>query len=127
MGGWENWKTRKLHVKRKSGMWQVCPKLGSFPTLTISFGACQACENLSRQFGSLYHHVQYNSPKLGNFISFSLWASQSSHTVMSTRRPLRGSCGCGRNNYIIAVPENAADSAHVFFDSSSENRWSLKI
>ncbi|ERF75367.1 hypothetical protein EPUS_00160 [Endocarpon pusillum Z07020] len=41
---------------------------------------------------------------------------------MNVQRHLRGSCSCGRNNYIIAVPENAATSAHVFFDSSSENR-----
>ena len=40
---------------------------------------------------------------------------------MTTQRPLRGSCSCGRNNYIIAVPENPADSAHVFFDGSSED------
>lgn len=43
---------------------------------------------------------------------------------MSTPRPLRGSCSCGRNNYIISVPKNATNSAHIFFDNSGENRRS---
>jgi hypothetical protein len=41
---------------------------------------------------------------------------------MSRERPLQGACSCGRNRYLILVPENATERAQVFFDVSSENR-----
>lgn len=36
--------------------------------------------------------------------------------------PLRGSCSCGRNRYLIRIPEDVTDHAHIYFDSSSDNR-----
>jgi hypothetical protein len=41
---------------------------------------------------------------------------------MSHERPLQGACSCGRNRYIIIVPENTTERPHIFFDDSSENR-----
>ncbi|PYH45709.1 uncharacterized protein BP01DRAFT_391479 [Aspergillus saccharolyticus JOP 1030-1] len=41
---------------------------------------------------------------------------------MSEHVPLRGSCQCGRNQYLIRLPENVSDHAHVYFDSSQDNR-----
>ncbi|KAB8297121.1 hypothetical protein EYC80_002506 [Monilinia laxa] len=37
---------------------------------------------------------------------------------------LHGGCSCGRNKYIIEIPQNAVDGAQVFFDSSSVHRRS---
>jgi hypothetical protein len=42
--------------------------------------------------------------------------------AMSHERPLQGACSCGRNGYLILVPENATEKAQVYFDVSSENR-----
>lgn len=36
--------------------------------------------------------------------------------------PLRGSCSCGRNRYLIRIPEDVTDHARIYFDSSSDNR-----
>src|SRR2546423_1742983 len=41
---------------------------------------------------------------------------------MSRERPLRGSCSCGRNQYSIIIPENATETARVFFDNSQAHR-----
>ncbi|RMJ23554.1 hypothetical protein PHISP_05565 [Aspergillus sp. HF37] len=41
---------------------------------------------------------------------------------MDAREPLRGSCSCGRNQYLIQIPENVTDHAHVYFDASRGNR-----
>ena len=41
---------------------------------------------------------------------------------MSYERPLQGACYCGRNRYLIVVPENATEGPQVIFDVSSENR-----
>lgn len=41
---------------------------------------------------------------------------------MSRERPLRGSCNCGRNRYVVVVPEDATERAEVYFDESSESR-----
>ncbi|KAF4457569.1 Mss4-like protein [Fusarium austroafricanum] len=38
---------------------------------------------------------------------------------MSTLRPLRGGCQCGRNRYIIAVPQNGINEAQVLFNTES--------
>lgn len=35
---------------------------------------------------------------------------------MSRERPLHGGCACGRNEYIIEMPPNAAERAQVIFD-----------
>lgn len=43
---------------------------------------------------------------------------------MSRERPLQGACYCGRNRYIIVVPEDATENAKVIFDVSGENRRS---
>ncbi|RAL58548.1 hypothetical protein DID88_003996 [Monilinia fructigena] len=37
---------------------------------------------------------------------------------------LHGGCSCGRNKYIIEIPQNAVDGAQVFFDSSNVHRKS---
>lgn len=39
--------------------------------------------------------------------------------------PLHGSCSCGRNQYIIQIPDDVADHAEVYFDSSRDNRRSI--
>ncbi|KAK2762186.1 hypothetical protein FQN54_001195 [Arachnomyces sp. PD_36] len=39
-----------------------------------------------------------------------------------TERYLRGSCSCGRNQYIISLPDDPVEDAEVFFDNSSDNR-----
>ncbi|RSL47027.1 hypothetical protein CEP53_010082 [Fusarium sp. AF-6] len=36
---------------------------------------------------------------------------------MSTLRPLRGGCQCGRNRYIIAVPQDGISQAQVLFNT----------
>lgn len=36
--------------------------------------------------------------------------------------PLQGSCSCGRNHYSIQIPDDVADHAEVYFDSSRDNR-----
>lgn len=38
---------------------------------------------------------------------------------MSSLRSLRGGCHCGRNSYIIQVPQDANDTAQVLFNSDS--------
>lgn len=41
---------------------------------------------------------------------------------ITSHEPLRGSCSCGRNQYLIRIPENHTEHAHVYFDSSRDNR-----
>ncbi|TQV99488.1 hypothetical protein V2A60_004962 [Cordyceps javanica] len=44
---------------------------------------------------------------------------------MSSLRPLRGGCQCGRNRYLIDVPEGAADEAQVLFNTKATHQASL--
>ncbi|KAG5747493.1 hypothetical protein H9Q69_010615 [Fusarium xylarioides] len=44
---------------------------------------------------------------------------------MSTLRPLRGGCQCGRNRYIIAVPQNGISEAQVLFNTESAHQIPL--
>ena len=46
---------------------------------------------------------------------------------MSQEKTLRGSCSCGRNNYLILMPLDATDNVDVYFDDSSESRESSTI
>lgn len=41
---------------------------------------------------------------------------------MSELRPLRGGCQCGRNRYIIMVPDDGVDGAQVIFNSEAIHR-----
>ncbi|KAE8149420.1 hypothetical protein BDV25DRAFT_156335 [Aspergillus avenaceus] len=41
---------------------------------------------------------------------------------MTAREPLRGSCHCGRNQYIIQLPEDVSEHADIYFDSSRDSR-----
>ncbi|KFH49101.1 hypothetical protein ACRE_002030 [Hapsidospora chrysogenum ATCC 11550] len=41
---------------------------------------------------------------------------------MDELRPLRGGCQCGRNRYIIAVPQEGVDEAQVLFNTEPEHR-----
>lgn len=41
---------------------------------------------------------------------------------MSELRPLRGGCQCGRNRYIIAVPNEYLNEAQVLFNTDPEHR-----
>jgi hypothetical protein len=41
---------------------------------------------------------------------------------MSALRPLRGACQCGRNRYIIAIPEQSVAEAEVHFNTEPEHR-----
>ncbi|KAL2833930.1 hypothetical protein BJY01DRAFT_239368 [Aspergillus pseudoustus] len=43
---------------------------------------------------------------------------------MDEREPLRGSCLCGRNEYIIRIPENVTNHALVYFDTDRDHRRS---
>ncbi|RGP63714.1 hypothetical protein FLONG3_9803 [Fusarium longipes] len=44
---------------------------------------------------------------------------------MSTLRPLRGGCQCGRNRYIIAIPQNSISEAQVLFNTDSAHQIPL--
>ncbi|KAF9766209.1 hypothetical protein IL306_001415 [Fusarium sp. DS 682] len=44
---------------------------------------------------------------------------------MSTLRPLRGGCQCGRNRYIIAVPQDGINEAQVLFNTESAHQIPL--
>lgn len=41
---------------------------------------------------------------------------------MSALHPLRGGCHCGRNRYIIDMPEGADDIAQVLFNADASHR-----
>ncbi|KAJ5625058.1 hypothetical protein N7510_001367 [Penicillium lagena] len=41
---------------------------------------------------------------------------------MASHEHLRGACSCGRNQYRIEIPNDATEHAHVYFDSSRDNR-----
>lgn len=41
---------------------------------------------------------------------------------MSQHHPLHGGCSCGRNKYTVSIPNDAAEVAQVFFDSSAAHR-----
>jgi hypothetical protein len=41
---------------------------------------------------------------------------------MTELRPLRGGCQCGRNRYIIAVPQTSIDEAMVHFNTEPIHR-----
>jgi len=43
---------------------------------------------------------------------------------MENERPLQGSCSCGRNRYIIRIPQGAAEVPQVFFDNGHRSRRS---
>ena len=40
---------------------------------------------------------------------------------MSAVRPIQGACNCGRNVYVVSVPQDATEQALVYFDDSSES------
>ncbi|OAA67367.1 hypothetical protein ISF_03543 [Cordyceps fumosorosea ARSEF 2679] len=44
---------------------------------------------------------------------------------MSLMRPLRGACQCGRNRYLIHVPEDALQEAQVLFNTNASHQASL--
>ncbi|KAG8416584.1 hypothetical protein J3458_007163 [Metarhizium acridum] len=44
---------------------------------------------------------------------------------MSTLRPLRGGCLCGRNRYIIALPEDGINEAQVLFSTDRSHQEPL--
>ncbi|KAL3467486.1 hypothetical protein BJX64DRAFT_143419 [Aspergillus heterothallicus] len=43
---------------------------------------------------------------------------------MEEREPLRGSCLCGRNEYLIRIPTDVINHAHVYFDTDRDHRRS---
>ncbi|KAI1374925.1 hypothetical protein F4677DRAFT_446833 [Hypoxylon crocopeplum] len=43
---------------------------------------------------------------------------------MSSGRALRGSCHCGRNQYIVRLPTGTSEVAQVLFDSTADHRIS---
>ncbi|KAL4809244.1 hypothetical protein BDV18DRAFT_131566 [Aspergillus unguis] len=43
---------------------------------------------------------------------------------MDQQEPLRGSCMCGRNQYLIQIPDNATEHARVYFDAGRDHRKS---
>ena len=42
--------------------------------------------------------------------------------TMSRERPLSGGCSCGRNRYVIRIPQDATERPQVFFDNSHAQR-----
>ncbi|KAF5026051.1 hypothetical protein F66182_1843 [Fusarium sp. NRRL 66182] len=46
---------------------------------------------------------------------------------MSTLRPLRGGCQCGRNRYIIAVPQDGINEAQVLFNTESAHPAYIRV
>ena len=46
---------------------------------------------------------------------------------MSRERTLQGACSCGRNEYVVVIPEDSTNDAEVFFDNSSEHRMSEDV
>lgn len=42
-------------------------------------------------------------------------------------RPLRGGCQCGRNSYIIEVPQGTTEKAQVLFHTDSMHSKSLRL
>ncbi|RFU80007.1 hypothetical protein TARUN_2229 [Trichoderma arundinaceum] len=44
---------------------------------------------------------------------------------MSGSRPLRGGCQCGRNRYIIAIPEDGINEAQVLFNTEPQHQIPL--
>lgn len=46
---------------------------------------------------------------------------------MSGSRPLRGGCQCGRNRYIIVIPENGIKDAQVLFNTEPQHRKYLAL
>ncbi|KAI1212319.1 uncharacterized protein F4807DRAFT_366538 [Annulohypoxylon truncatum] len=43
---------------------------------------------------------------------------------MSSGRALRGSCHCGRNQYVITIPSGTSDVAQMVFDAAESHRMS---
>ncbi|KAL3447017.1 hypothetical protein BJX65DRAFT_277786 [Aspergillus insuetus] len=43
---------------------------------------------------------------------------------MDEREPLRGSCMCGRNEYLIRIPNDVTNHAQVYFDTDRDHRRS---
>ncbi|KAL4913506.1 hypothetical protein BDW62DRAFT_214160 [Aspergillus aurantiobrunneus] len=43
---------------------------------------------------------------------------------MDQQEPLHGSCMCGRNQYLIRIPDNVTDHARVYFDAGRDHRKS---
>ncbi|KAL3481990.1 hypothetical protein BJX99DRAFT_217930 [Aspergillus californicus] len=43
---------------------------------------------------------------------------------MDQHEPLHGSCFCGRNEYLIQIPDDVTDHARVYFDAGRDNRRS---
>ncbi|KAF9887049.1 hypothetical protein FE257_010543 [Aspergillus nanangensis] len=41
---------------------------------------------------------------------------------MTSSEYIRGSCLCGRNHYMIQIPQDEANNAQIYFDSSRDNR-----
>lgn len=43
---------------------------------------------------------------------------------MANHEPLHGACLCGRNQYLIHIPDNVTEHAEIYFDSGRDNRTS---
>ncbi|KAL2822312.1 hypothetical protein BDW59DRAFT_149468 [Aspergillus cavernicola] len=43
---------------------------------------------------------------------------------MDQHKPLQGSCLCGRNEYLIRIPDDVTDHARVYFDTGRDHRRS---
>ncbi|KKK22534.1 hypothetical protein P175DRAFT_0529984 [Aspergillus ochraceoroseus IBT 24754] len=41
---------------------------------------------------------------------------------MDQHEPLHGSCHCGRNQYLIRIPDDVTEHARIYFDSGRDNR-----
>ncbi len=51
---------------------------------------------------------------------------EESSTPLAALRPLRGGCQCGRNRYIIAIPQDGLEEAQVLFNTEPEHRtWGV--
>lgn len=68
-----------------------------------SIPSSQAGNLLSSTLAQQYSVVSYNRPTMAH-------------------QPLQGSCLCGRNEYTIQIPDDVADHAQIYFDTSRDSR-----
>lgn len=68
---------------------------------------------------------RYNTTTTTALLSLDCYTTAIISMSTSTLEPLRGSCSCGRNRYLIRIlGDNVTDHAQIHFDSSSDNRAS---
>lgn len=107
--------------------WTLCFILGDYPSIRV-FSLSLLCCCIQSPIGRsmISSRPDRSTPAQHPGLLY----NSSSMTTMSTStplEPLRGSCSCGRNQYLIRIPDDVTDHAEVYFDDSSDNRTSISI